>query len=227
MDESRIVSAFLQLGVLVFSLCLHEFGHAWAANRLGDPTAKMLGRLTIDPRAHVHPIGTILFPLLMIFFPGLPLIGWAKPVPVTAENFKNPRWDMTLVAVAGPSMNILLASLSIFALWFCDKVGVFSMDPTTGSVLLKFLTLFLFINFFLAVFNLLPIPPLDGGWLLKAILPGPWAYRMSQLEPYSIIILLVLLNFGFLSNYIFFPALSLLEVVLHLAGVDQLGIGLQ
>src|SRR6185295_1882987 len=115
MDESRILGALMQLGVLIFSLCLHEFGHAWAANRLGDPTPKMLGRLTIDPRSHVHPIGTILFPLLMIFFPGLPLIGWAKPVPVTAENFKHPRRDMTLVAIAGPSMNILLAVFSLLA----------------------------------------------------------------------------------------------------------------
>lgn len=224
MDETRLSGALLQLGVLVFSLCLHEFGHALAATRLGDPTPKMLGRLTIDPRAHVHPIGTILFPMLMIFFPGLPLIGWAKPVPVTAENFSHPRRDMTLVAIAGPAMNILLTVLSILALWVCDRAGFFNLDQATILVLIRFLTLFLFINFFLAIFNLLPIPPLDGGWLLKAVLPGPWAYKVAQLEPYSILLIIVLLNFGIL-NLVFAPASMLLAGVLSLAGIDRLGVG--
>src|SRR5258708_6967390 len=174
MDESRIVSAFLQLGVLVFSLCLHEFGHALAANRLGDPTAKMLGRLTIDPRAHVHPVGTVLFPLLMIFFPGLPLIGWAKPVPVTQENFMHPRRDMSLVAASGPAMNILLAALSIFGLWLLGHGVFLGIDEGIKADILKVLLLFLVINFYLAIFNLIPIPPLDGGWFLKAVLPGQW-----------------------------------------------------
>jgi len=225
MDESRILGALMQLGVLIFSLCLHEFGHAWAANRLGDPTPKMLGRLTIDPRSHVHPIGTILFPLLMIFFPGLPLIGWAKPVPVTAENFKHPRRDMTLVAIAGPSMNILLAVFSLLALWLYGRAGSFGLDMSSMAIVLKFLILFLFINFFLAIFNLLPIPPLDGGWLLKAVLPGPWAYRISRLEGYSVLLLLVLLNLGVL-NVIFRPAESLLMKMLQLTGVGQMGMDL-
>ena len=221
MDETRMLEGLLQLGVLIFSLCLHEFGHAWAANRLGDPTAKMLGRLTIDPRVHVHPIGTILFPLLMIFFPGLPLIGWAKPVPVTAENFLRPRRDMSLVAMAGPLMNILLAILTILVLAVLTQARFFGMDGSMQVDLLKLLSLFLLINFYLAVFNMVPIPPLDGGWLLKALLRGQWAYRVSQLEPYSIILIYVLLRFGIL-NLFFIPAGYLLGLVMNLAGLGQM-----
>jgi Zn-dependent protease len=225
MDEKRIFEALLQLGVLVFSLCLHEFGHAWAADRLGDPTPKMLGRLTIDPRVHVHPIGTILFPLLMIFFPGLPLIGWAKPVPVTAENFLKPRRDMSLVAMAGPFMNILLAAATIGVLCLFYQSHYFGMDEGSRVILLKLLMLFLLINFYLAVFNLIPIPPLDGGWLLKAALPGKWSYQISRLEPYSLLLFYVLLQFGIL-NLFFVPAGILLGLVLNLVGLGPLAYGM-
>jgi Zn-dependent protease len=221
MDEARILDAVLKLGVLVFSLCLHEFGHAYAAYRLGDPTAKMLGRMTIDPRAHVDLLGTIVFPLLMFLYPGLWLIGWAKPVPVTQENFLHPRRDMTLVALAGPCMNLFLAFLSILGLWFSQQAGLLNSDPEIGLNVPKLLLLFLFINFFLAIFNLVPLPPLDGGWLLKAILPGPWAYRLARLEPYSIILIYVLLWFGIL-NLLFIPAALVLAFFLNLVGLGQL-----
>ena len=225
MSETRLMEGLLQLGVLIFSLCLHEFGHAWMANRLGDPTAKMLGRLTIDPRAHVSLVGTILFPALMIAFPGLPLIGWAKPVPVTAENFNHPRRDMSLVAIAGPSMNILLTVLAILILWGLQQVHFLGLDDATLVILLKFLMLFLYMNFFLAVFNLIPIPPLDGGWLLKAVLPGPWAYKLARLEPYSILLFYFLLQLGIL-NLFFVPAGILLGFALDLFGLGHLTAGL-
>ncbi len=221
MEESRILTVLLQLGILIFSLCLHEFGHALAATKLGDPTPKMLGRLTLDPRAHVDPLGTILFPLLMILMPGLPLIGWARPVPVTAENFPNPRRDMALVAVAGPAMNLLLAVLALLGLGLLAQTGFSQLESETKAVLVQFLLLFLFINFFLALFNLLPIPPLDGGWFLKAVLPGPWAYKVSRFEPYSIFLLWGLLQFGIL-NILFVPALSLLSEVFQWMGMSQL-----
>ncbi len=221
MSETRILEGLLQLGVLIFSLCLHEFGHAWAANRLGDPTGKMLGRLTIDPRVHVHPIGTLLFPALMIFFPGLPLIGWAKPVPVTAENFAKPRRDMCWVAVAGPSMNILLSFCALMFISFFYHANFFQMDPAMQASVLKLLSMFLIINFYLAFFNLLPIPPLDGGWLLKAVLPGKWSYQISRLEPYSVILLIVLFQFGFL-NLLFRPAGFLLYQAMDWAGLGNL-----
>jgi Zn-dependent protease len=219
MDEARLVNALLQLGVLVFSLCLHEFGHALAANKLGDPTAKMLGRLTIDPRAHVSLWGTLIFPMAMILFPGLPLIGWAKPVPVTIENFRNPRRDMSLVAIAGPAANLFLVALSILTLKILQQSG-FQVEEGMAVSLLKMLNLFMMINFFLAVFNLIPIPPLDGGWLLKAVLPGKWSYWISRMEPYSLFIFIILLQFKVL--YIFFiPAMFVFSMVLNAVGLPD------
>ncbi len=115
MDQARILDAVMKLGVLVFSLCLHEFGHAYAAYRLGDPTAKMLGRMTIDPRAHVDPVGTILFPLMMFLYPGPFLFGWAKPVPVTVENLNKPRTGWGLGGISRARHEYAFGA---FVLWY-------------------------------------------------------------------------------------------------------------
>jgi len=192
MDDARIIDAVMKLGVLVFSLCLHEFGHAYAAYRLGDPTAKMLGRMTIDPRAHVDPIGTILFPLMMFLFPSLILFGWAKPVPVTVENLRKPRRDGALVALAGPLMNLLLALLSLGVLVLLGVTSVFGMEEGWASMIFQFVQFFLFMNIGLAVFNLIPIYPLDGSWILKALLPPRWAYQVSRYDRYGFIVLFML-----------------------------------
>jgi Zn-dependent protease len=188
MDEARILDVVMKLGVLVFSLCLHEFGHAYAAYRLGDPTAKMLGRMTIDPRAHVDPFGTILFPLIMFLTQSPFLFGWAKPVPVTAENFNKPRWNGALVALAGPAMNVLLALLSLGFLVLMGTVSSFG-DQATFMTVGNFAQFFLSINVVLAVFNLIPVYPLDGSWILKSILPPKWSYQVSRLDRYGYIIL--------------------------------------
>ncbi len=189
MDEARLVNAVMKLGVLVFSLCLHEFGHAYAAYRLGDPTAKMVGRMTIDPRVHVDPIGTILFPLMMFLFPGLFLFGWAKPVPVTVENLRNPRRDGALVALAGPAMNILLALISLGVLVLLGTFSFLGMDDSMAGTVLQFVQFFLLMNIGLAVFNLVPIYPLDGSWILKSILPPRWAYQVSRFDRYGFMVL--------------------------------------
>lgn len=178
----------MKLGVLVFSLCLHEFGHAYAAYRLGDPTAKMLGRMTIDPRAHVDPVGTILFPLMMFLYPGLFLFGWAKPVPVTVENLNKPRRDGALVALAGPAMNMFLALFFFGILVLMGTLSSFG-DEATFMTLGSLVQFFIYINAALALFNLIPIYPLDGSWILKSILPPKWSYQVSRLDRYGVIIL--------------------------------------
>jgi Zn-dependent protease len=188
MDEAQILDAVMKLGVLVFSLCLHEFGHAYAAYRLGDPSGKMLGRMTIDPRAHIDPFGTILFPLVMFLSQSPFLFGWAKPVPVTVENFNHPRRDGAFVALAGPAVNVLLALLS---LGFLVLMGTFfsSGDEAAFMTVGTLARFFLSMNVALALFNLIPVYPLDGSWILKSILPPKWSYQVSRLDRYGYIIL--------------------------------------
>jgi Zn-dependent protease len=190
MIETRVAYAVMQLGVLVFSLCLHEFGHAWTATKLGDPTPKLLGRLTIDPRSHVDPIGTLLFPMIMFLYPNALLFGWARPVPITPENLRRPRRDGALVALAGPFMNLFLALVAFGALLAFHLLDYLGMDGETIRVVLHFLQFFVWMNLTLAIFNLLPIFPLDGSWILKAVLPPKWSYQVSRLDPYGFMILI-------------------------------------
>ncbi len=200
MTETKIATAFMELGILVFSLCLHEFGHALAATKLGDPTPKLLGRLTMDPRAHADLVGTIIFPLIMFLYPSFFLFGWAKPVPITPQNFPKPRRDGALVALAGPVMNLILAviSLGLFL-----SVGTFSslgLDDVSTDVVAQFFQFFFWLNVSLAVFNLIPVYPLDGSWILKSVLPPKWSYRVSRLDPYGF---LILIGIYFLFSWLF------------------------
>jgi Zn-dependent protease len=220
MDETKLVHFLLQLVILVFSLSLHEFGHAYAAYRLGDPTAKMLGRMTLDPRAHIDPIGTLLFPILRFFVPGLLLIGWAKPVPVTPENFKNPRRDDIIVSLAGPAANVLLAFVSVGFLWFLDFSKFFNVGNPSGTAWLGFFSSFFWTNFALAVFNLIPISPLDGSWVLKALLPGKWSYSYSRLDRYGFVLLYAAMYLGIL-DMLFRPAESSFMSLLYTSGLGR------
>jgi Zn-dependent protease len=190
MTETRIATALMELGVLVFSLCFHEFGHALAATKLGDPTPKMLGRLTMDPRPHVDPIGTLLFPMIMFLYPGFFLFGWARPVPITPQNFKKPRRDGALVALAGPTMNLILVAVSFMIFIGVQYFSFFGLDDASVDVVGRFFQFFFLLNAALAVFNLVPIYPLDGSWILKAVLPPKWSYQVSRLDPYGFFILL-------------------------------------
>ncbi len=175
---------------LVFAIVFHEISHGWAANAFGDPTAKRLGRLSPNPIRHVDPVGTVILPLILAVS-GAPVFGWAKPVPVVAGKMRKPRIHMMLVALAGPGMNLLLALVAAFAL----ALVLPSAGPMQGGAafLAQNLKNFLVINIFLAVFNLLPIPPFDGGHVVEGLLPRPLAKRYAKLGRFGFPLLIILL----------------------------------
>jgi len=212
-----IGSVLIQFAVLLFSLSLHEAAHAWTADRLGDYTARYLGRVSLNPRAHVDLIGTILFPLLQ-FVTNLPLIGWAKPVPVNAAHLRNPRRDQMLISLAGPGSNLLAAAVALAILAFLKlsstQAGGMLMNmiatmhiPHQKSVIAPLLGIVFFvliINLALALFNLIPIPPLDGHWMLYGLLPYNAAQVLERISSYGFLVLYGLMFLGAF-RFIFIP----------------------
>jgi Zn-dependent protease len=175
---------------LIVAIVLHEISHGWVANAFGDPTARDLGRLSPNPIRHVDPIGTVVLPLVLAVS-GAPVFGWAKPVPVVAQRMRNPRVHMMLVALAGPGMNLLLALLAGIVLALVRPDG-----PPSGAgelFLLLNLVNFIAINLFLAVFNLLPIPPFDGGHVVEGLLPRRLAIHYAKLARFGFPLLIFLL----------------------------------
>ena len=175
---------------LIIAIVLHEISHGWVANAFGDPTARDLGRLSPNPVRHVDPVGTVVLPLVLAVA-GAPVFGWAKPVPVVAARMRNPRLHMMLVALAGPGMNILLALIAVFAL--AAALAIVAPGSGAGAFLLANLENFLVINIFLAVFNMLPMPPFDGGHVVEGLLPRPLAARYAKLGKYGFLVLILLL----------------------------------
>ena len=195
-SPQMIYVGVLQYCILLFSLVFHEFGHAWTALQCGDPTAKQMGRVTLNPAAHIDPIGTVLFPLIQIFS-GVPLIGWAKPVPVNTRNLSNPRRDFMIVAAAGPISNLAQAILASLVLMILPG-GETSM--ASGMTPADLVFTFMLLNVTLAVFNMIPVPPLDGGNVLAGILPESAARLIDGLRQYGFVILYALLLTGVLSS---------------------------
>ncbi|PHZ83692.1 site-2 protease family protein [Paremcibacter congregatus] len=170
---------------LLLAITLHEAGHAWVAHKLGDNTAKQLGRVSFNPIVHIDPFGTIILPLILLLS-GTPfLFGYAKPVPVNYNNLRNPRRDMVYVALAGPLANILLVVIASLLLYV---VGY--LPPVAGDWLLQNIQFAIMINAILAAFNMLPIPPLDGGRVAVGLLPDVLARPLSRLEPYGMLIII-------------------------------------
>jgi Zn-dependent protease len=182
-------------------LTVHESAHAWTADRLGDPTARELGRVSLNPIVHADLVGTVLFPLLALIG-GVPLIGWAKPVPVNVRRLHHPRRDYVLVAAAGPASNLVLTLLAATALL---------LAPVKPLILGELLSLAVQLNVLLAVFNMLPIPPLDGGNVLGGLLPRRFAGAFYAVRPYGILILYVLMFTGRLGSFIGPPSNLLLS----------------
>ncbi len=201
---------------LLFAIVIHEVAHGWVAKQLGDPTAKMLGRLTLNPIKHIDPIGTIVVPLILLVMGGF-IFGWAKPVPVTWENLKNPKRDMALVAVAGPAANLLMALF-----WaLVAKIGL-TLGPDIAWLATPLALMGIVgvtFNLILMVLNLLPILPLDGGRIVESLLPGPLSYKFSKLEPYGFVVLLVLLVSGLLGDLLGVPIKFFEQVIFKLFGL--------
>ncbi len=197
---------------LLFALCFHEFAHGWVAKKRGDRTAELLGRLTLNPVAHADLIGTVVLPLMgMIFQPAFFLFGWAKPVPVSERNLKNPRADLFWIAAAGPLSNLILGSLGIFLF---VAAGRYSF---TDGALLAFLQSFVGINFALAFFNLIPIHPLDGGKILARFLPEKINEKLETHQSLLSMFLLVLFVSGGVGMLIRPPILFSIRTIESLA----------
>lgn len=204
-----MIEILLVVGIaLVPAIILHEYAHGWTANRLGDPTAKLLGRLTLNPLKHIDPVGSVIIPgfLLFAYLNGwtrsLLLFGWAKPVPVNFARLRLPRRDMMLVAAAGPAINIVLAV-------FLSLVLRSGLLPSFANAVLFWA---IELNLVLAVFNMIPIPPLDGSRIVSGLLPRDLAILYNRLEPYGILFVLILLQVGLLR--FIYPIIDLLTAFL-------------
>lgn len=201
----------IYIPILFFSIVLHEFAHGYAAYKMGDDTAYLSGRLTLNPLAHIDPVGTIIVPAIC-YFSGLPMFGWAKPVPVNPYRLPSPRRDMAKVSVAGPATNLLIALAAVFILKLMMISNLFSLETMQRSFV--FFNYAILINIVLAVFNLMPLPPLDGGHIVSGLLPfkaGNWYDHV--VGRYGMYIVLGLIVTGLFKYLIFPPAYLLLRLL--------------
>lgn len=226
MDLSSISQALTWLPILFFSVVIHEMAHAWVALKCGDTTAKDLGRITLNPIPHIDLVGTIIVPIVSILATGRVLIAWAKPVPIDPRNFRSFKRDDTLVTIAGPISNLLIALFCVMFVAAFYHITI-AVNPPEGSVGFEFFNYMInmfyagiILNVSLAVFNMLPIPPLDGSHMLANILPDELAFKYRNIGFMGIFIILALFNFvpGFsrffmtIIAYAAQPYLSLLGV---------------
>ena len=212
---------------LIFAITLHEAAHGWIASKLGDQTASIMGRVSFNPLRHIDPFGTVILPLLMMYFGGF-IFGWAKPVPVAWQNLRHPRRDMALVAMAGPGANLCMAILWAVLAKISHLVFINSHfhDMLRSTALFIHLSarFGILINCVLLVINLIPIPPLDGSRVISAVLSPQLARTYSRLEPYGLWIFLGLLFFLTITHtteIIFGPIQSLIQWIYQVIGVPH------
>lgn len=218
---SKIQLVAVAIIPLILAITVHEAAHGWLANRLGDKTALMLGRITLNPAKHIDPLGTIVIPILMLLFSGF-IFGWAKPVPVNWQNLNHPRRDMAWVALAGPGANLIMALF-----WaLVAKLVIVLLSGASGAMPHKLFSFLvdmaqfgIMINVVLMILNLVPIPPLDGSRVVSSVLPPAAAHHYERLEPYGIWILLGLLLTGLLVKLIGPPIYAMLSAIKSSFGI--------
>ncbi|MCP3736103.1 site-2 protease family protein [Sphingomonas sp. RP10(2022)] len=190
--DNIVYRAAIWIIPLVIAIVFHEVAHGWMAKWLGDPTAEEQRRLSFNPIRHVDPVGTLILPLGLAIA-GAPVFGWAKPVPVIAQRLRNPRWGMVAVALAGPGMNLILATFAAIAIGAAAALS-HGVQPTgMAAFVLANLVNFLLVNVFLALFNLLPMPPFDGGHVVEGLLPRPLAAQWAKIGRFGFLLLILVL----------------------------------
>jgi len=188
----------IQIFVLLFAITVHEASHAWAAMKMGDPTASAMGRVSLNPLAHIDPFGTIILPLILIFVLHAPAFGWAKPVMINPRNLRHPRRDNLWISLAGPAANMAAATVSLVVLIVLNHLPRNSSPLEALSLIFYYLVM---INVFLAIFNLIPVPPLDGSGILAGLLTDEAAAKYDRIRPYGFIIVIGLVYLGVLDFF--------------------------
>ncbi len=215
MELTLIQQLIIIVPPILFAITLHEVAHGWVALHFGDTTAKSLGRLSLNPIRHVDPVGTVLVPAILFFLGGF-IFGWAKPVPVNFRHLRHPKRDMALVALAGPAANLAMALG--WALVMTIGINLVSVLPQWGEPLTYMGGTGITINIVIGVLNMLPVPPLDGSRVLMGLLPNALGIWLARLEPFGLVILLLLLATGLLGAILGPPVFWLRDVILTIFG---------
>ena len=212
MPELATIVKYILIAIpILFAITLHEVAHGWVAKQNGDDTAASLGRLSINPIKHIDPIGTVVVPIVLLYFFGAPF-GWAKPVPVNWNKLQKPKRDMALVALAGPLANLFMLIIWAIILKLADSMGADWWN--LSQIIIYIANIGILINAVIMILNLIPIPPLDGSRVVSSLIPDRWAAAYSKIEPYGILIVVVLMISGVLGKLLLPAVNSVSDIVI-------------